>query len=542
MSRYPSIELLLRAIRGRLLVSCQATTGDIFDDAESMKRFALAAMEGGAAGIRANGPRDIRAIRAVVSAPIVGIDKRVAPDGRILITPDFSGAQALAAAGADVIALDCTKRGQEYGALERLRAISQELGVLIAADIATEAEAIAAAKAGAHLVLSTMRGYTDDTAHLEKFDADFIARLVRAVEVPVIAEGRINSPQEARSALEAGTDAVIVGTAITRPATITRWFAEALDPVKKAEPSTHVVAIDMGGTNTKSGIVSSDGLITAQATEPTPFDSRDVILEHLKRTVHARLRDAQDHGLHVSAIGVATTGWVDGDSGAIAFATEVVPDWTGAPVRDVLQHEFRLPTFVENDANALAHAEFQFGAARGLRDFLCITLGTGVGGGYYANGRLVRGAHSIGGAIGHISIRPDGLRCACGQTGCLEMYASAAALLRTAADPQLDSVEKVIAAANAGQPAARNAIRECAEALAEACTPVIHLLDPQLIVLAGGVAQGNTLLAEDLAAALQAKVMYPERRRLSVKLSGLGYHAGVLGAATLALRPGTTAG
>ncbi len=535
MSRYCSLESFLQAIRGRLLVSCQAVSGDPFDHPGAMARFAAAAILGGAAGIRANGAGDVGSIRKVVAAPIIGIDKRMASDGRILITPDFEGAQALAAAGADAIAIDCTRRGQRYGALERVRRMRRELDTLIVADIATEEEAAAAVEAGVHCVLSTMRGYTDETASLQEFDPAFIASLRRAVDVPVIAEGRIHSPAEACAALDAGAVAVIVGTAITRPANITEWFASALRKREAAAGSSHVVAVDMGGTNTKAGIVSASGEFAFQIVAPTPGGGRTALLGHLKATIQRCVDHAARSGLTAGAIGIATAGWVDFETGSIAYATENLPGWTGTQVKSSLEAEFGLPTFVENDANVLAHAEKRFGAARELNDFVCITLGTGVGGGCYANGALIRGANSFANAIGHLCIRPGGLACTCGRSGCLEAYANAAALVRMTGDPALQSAEEVIGAANAGHPGACAAMQACAEALADGCVNVIHLLDPRMIVLSGGLTQANQLLPRQLEEALARKVMNWGRRSVEVRVSTLGYHGGVLGAAALAL-------
>src|SRR5690349_23591265 len=130
------------SFRHKLVVSCQASPGDAFYDSEMMARFARAAVDGGAAGIRANGPRDIAAIRRTVDVPIIGIQKTVMEDGRILITPTLDAARNLVEAGADMVALDCTVRGRRYGALERIQQIKTELGVPVLADIATADEAI----------------------------------------------------------------------------------------------------------------------------------------------------------------------------------------------------------------------------------------------------------------------------------------------------------------------------------------------------------------------------------------------------------------
>jgi putative N-acetylmannosamine-6-phosphate epimerase len=218
-----------RAFHKRLIVSCQAREGEPFRDPESMAKFAVAAVEGGAAAIRARGPEDIRAIRGVVKAPIIGIWKEIQDDGRVLITPTFESARELVEAGAGLIALDVTRRGRRYGAIERLQRIGRELRVPVLADIATLEEALIAADAGADFVLSTMRGYTRDTADVCLFDLPFIEELARRSPVPVIAEGKIEWPDQARAALEAGAYAVVVGSAITRPVTIARRFADAVE-------------------------------------------------------------------------------------------------------------------------------------------------------------------------------------------------------------------------------------------------------------------------------------------------------------------------
>jgi len=226
-----AIAPVLQKLSRRLIVSCQAREGEPFRDVESQARFAISAVDGGAAGIRAEGPDDIRAIRAVVSVPIIGIRKIKQEDGRVLITPTFESARELFSAGADLIAMEVTARGRHFGAIERLGRVRCELKIPIMADIATVDDAMAAVEAGADAVLSTMRGYTDDTAHIRTFDQEFICDLVRQSPVPVIAEGMIETPEQARAALDAGAYAVIVGSAITRPVTIARRFAHALENI-----------------------------------------------------------------------------------------------------------------------------------------------------------------------------------------------------------------------------------------------------------------------------------------------------------------------
>ncbi len=521
----------LETLRGRLIVSCQAWEDDPFHAPGLMARFARAAVAGGAAGIRANGPEDVREIRAATGVPVIAIQKRAMEDGRILITPTFDDARALADSGAAVIALDCTARGQHYGALGRLARIRSELALPVAADIATLDEALAAQAAGADFVLCTMRGYSGDTVDVTRFEPAFVAELVRRMRVPVIAEGRIRAPHEALAALDAGAFAVVVGSAITRPRDITARFARALAPwsVERA----CFLGIDLGGTNLKSGLVTADGAVTAARVEPTRAASRGAVLAQLAATAARLVADAASLGLTPLAAGIATPGWPDPVSGEIVFGTGNLPEWTGARLRDAVAPVLAVPVFIENDANAAAAGERCFGAARSVDTFLCVTVGTGIGGGCFAGGRLLRGGRLQGNQLGHIVIEPDGALCTCGQRGCVEQYANADALLRYAGHPA-GGVREVLAAVHSGDVRAREAVVRVARELARGLAPAVQVLDPGLIVLAGGVAQENPLLAEALSAGLAERVPNWTARRIDVRISALGYHGGVSGAGAVA--------
>ncbi|MGA2113324.1 MAG: putative N-acetylmannosamine-6-phosphate 2-epimerase [Bryobacteraceae bacterium] len=525
-----------RGLRGKLIVSCQAASGDAFYGAGLMARFAQAAVAGGAAGIRANGPEDISEIRqATAAVPIIGIQKSVHPDGRTLITASFESARALVEAGASMVALDCTARGQRYGAFDRVRRIREELGVPVLADIATLDEALASADAGADMVLPTLRGYTPDTEEVMAFDPRFIEGLVRRLGVPVIAEGRIISPVQAREAIAAGAFAVVVGTAISRPKEITGLFATAVErEFRRQTREAYFVGVDLGGTNTKFGVVSSAGTLVFDSFVPTPAGGgREALLDNVKRAIREARKRATELGIGVEAAGIATAGWVDARSGRIAYATDNLPGWTGTPVAEEVSADCGLPVVVENDANALAVAEGRFGAAREWTDFVCITLGTGVGSGCYVGGALHRGAHFFANALGHLVLIPDGIPCNCGQRGCLEVYCNAAALVRYAG-AAFPSAADVIDAANAGHAAAAAAVRTLGGHLAQGCAALVQLLDPQGIVLSGGLAVNNPQLLAAVGERLPSLVSVWDRRGLSVVSSGLGYFGGVLGAAALA--------
>jgi N-acetylmannosamine-6-phosphate 2-epimerase / N-acetylmannosamine kinase len=524
-----------RAFYRKLVVSCQAPDGDPFQGPDLMARFARVAVEGGAAGIRANGAEDVLAIDRAVTAPIIGIQKRLQEDGRVLITPSVQDAKELVLAGADIIALDCTCRGMRMGALERVQQIKQQLGVPVMADIATLEEARVAADTGVDLVATTLRGYTEDTQHIQSFETRFVAELVRQIPIPVVVEGRVSTPQQARSALDAGAFAIVVGTAITRPGEITRHFAQALESVDVEETTLrYFIGIDLGGTNTKYGLVSGSGELIWSGYESTPEGGgRQILLDHLWQIAWRCQQQANQIGIHASGLGIATAGCVDPFSGRVVYATENLPGWTGTLIASELQKKLPLPVAVENDANALAAAESSFGLAKGMENFVCITLGTGVGGGCFVDGKLVRGAHFYANALGHISLDPHGPDCTCGRRGCLEVFTNAAALMRYS-EGLFRSAEELIGAANGGNPGALGALHVYAEYLTMGIASIVRLLDPELIILSGGIAQDNPILLKELNEGLQAQVPFPQRLTLRISVSDLGYYGGVIGAAAAA--------
>ena len=223
---------LLDSLRGGLIVSCQALPDEPLFGSEMMARMARAAHEGGARGIRANTPDDVRAIKvAVPQLPLIGLWKMVLPGFEdVYITPRVEEAVAVADAGADIIAMDATLRPHPQGsAADLIRQVKAATGRLVMADIATEADALAAIEAGADVLSTTLSGYTADSPALEGPDLELIRYLARLnLPIPVIGEGRIQTPEQARAALNAGAFAVVVGGAITRPQMITRRFASAL--------------------------------------------------------------------------------------------------------------------------------------------------------------------------------------------------------------------------------------------------------------------------------------------------------------------------
>jgi N-acylglucosamine-6-phosphate 2-epimerase len=219
----------LEDLRGRLIVSCQASEGDPLDDLDTLTRIATSVLRGGAGGLRAEGIARIAAFRKITQLPIIGIIKTYDTNGDVYITPDFRSAKAIRDAGADIIALDCTAR--RLTAIEPwpnlITRIHTELDRPVLADIATLEDALAAERAGADAVATTLYGYTTETAGQREVSWPLVESILTHLTIPMLVEGHIIDPWQVGKALDLGATAVVVGSAITRPETITARFVQA---------------------------------------------------------------------------------------------------------------------------------------------------------------------------------------------------------------------------------------------------------------------------------------------------------------------------
>ncbi|OIH84899.1 N-acetylmannosamine-6-phosphate 2-epimerase [Arthrobacter sp. UCD-GKA] len=219
----------LEALRGRLIVSAQAYPGEPMRTPTTMAQVAASAVIGGAAAIRVQGIADVQFTRSAVEVPVIGLWK----DGHegVFITPTARHALAVAHAGAHIVALDGTRRGRPDGLSlqQTIELVHAESHALVMADCGSLQDALAAAEAGADLVGTTLAGYSGERPKTQGPDLELLEAIAAAgLSVPLVAEGRIHTPAQARAALDAGAFAVVVGTAITHPATITGWFDAAL--------------------------------------------------------------------------------------------------------------------------------------------------------------------------------------------------------------------------------------------------------------------------------------------------------------------------
>lgn len=221
----------LEAMRGGLVVSCQAPADSPLADTGHLLALARAAAAGGAAGIRAEGVETVAAVKRDLELPLIGLRKRRLPGSDVYITPELEDATAIAAAGADIVAVDATLRVRPGGLrTERfLRHLTRALAQPVLADVDCIEAGVAARAAGAAAVATTLSGYTHPGPAPEGPDIELVAGLAAELDCPVLAEGRYATPRDVRRAAEAGAFAVVVGTAITDPLALTRRFAGALE-------------------------------------------------------------------------------------------------------------------------------------------------------------------------------------------------------------------------------------------------------------------------------------------------------------------------
>jgi len=224
-------EDILRLIKGKLIVSCQALEEEPLHSSYIMSRMAVAAMQGGASGIRSNSYEDIKAIKSVVDLPVIGLIKRIYSDSEIYITSTIKEVDEIVSAGADIVAMDATARLRPNGvSLEEFYGEIHERykDIIIMADISNYEEGVNAEKLGFDIIGTTLCGYTSYTFGTELPNYDLIDMLVKKLDIPVIAEGGIGNPEQLKKIMNMGIFSAVVGTAITRPRDITKRFVNVI--------------------------------------------------------------------------------------------------------------------------------------------------------------------------------------------------------------------------------------------------------------------------------------------------------------------------
>ncbi|MEJ5314280.1 ROK family protein [Anaerolinea thermophila] len=304
----------------------------------------------------------------------------------------------------------------------------------------------------------------------------------------------------------------------------------------------YYIAVDIGGTQLRAALYP-EGEQKAVSQKRIPTQARDQsavdrLLELIKTVLPA-------HG-KVKAIGMAAPGPLNPKTG-ILYAAPNIPGWVNLPLAQIVQDRFKIPTLLGNDANLAAMGEWKFGAGRGYQHLLYMTVSTGIGGGVIEDGKLLLGYKGLAAEIGHITVDPSGPLCGCGQRGHLEALASGTAIARyvteqlargvpsSMAELSTVSARDVSLAAEQGDPLAREALARAGGYLGRAIADFLHLFNPQIVIIGGGVSRSGKYLLDPLREAIAAYVISPEYLHgLVVTTASLGDDAGLLGALALA--------
>ena len=315
---------------------------------------------------------------------------------------------------------------------------------------------------------------------------------------------------------------------------------------------SHFIGVDLGGTNIKFGIVSEKGeilqkgILSAQANL-----GRTAILNNMNKAVRESLTFAREKKIKIKGIGVGSPGTVNLNTGKIEGSCPNLPQMVNVNLKRWLSRSFEFPIYADNDANLMALAESKFGAAKGYKDALCLTLGTGIGGGIILDGKLFHGSNFAGAEFGHMTICHNGRKCNCGGTGCLEMYASAPAMVKDAKwrlrrnkesmvrkliqeDPSKLTTEVIFEAEKKGDILASDVVNQACGYLGAGIASAVNLLNPQVVVIGGGVSEGGQSFIRRIEKEVKKRAFPSATKNLKVIRAKLGNDAGFIGAAKLA--------
>ncbi|MBQ8072467.1 MAG: ROK family protein [Clostridia bacterium] len=311
------------------------------------------------------------------------------------------------------------------------------------------------------------------------------------------------------------------------------------------------IGLDIGGTGIQIGAVNEENRIIAQSSIPTktdiPFSDQ---VDQMTACIRGLLNPDLNPELsieNVTSIGAGVPGLANSE-GVVINCTNL--GWSYTPLREEFQKRIDKPFFVDNDANVAALAESVAGVSAGTSSSVFITLGTGIGSGIIMDGKIWKGHHGIGGELGHMIMELDGIPCSCGNRGCLEQYCSATALIRMAREqvavhpdsmilaladgnPQKINAKMVFDAKREGDPIAEKLFRRYVFNLGQMIAGIVNLLDPEIIVLGGGVSKAGSLLLDAVREAYLPSVIFNDQPQPRIEIASLSAEAGIIGAAML---------
>ncbi len=310
----------------------------------------------------------------------------------------------------------------------------------------------------------------------------------------------------------------------------------------------YVIGIDLGGTNLKAGIVDKGGKITHRLSIKTNYNADpQAISNQIFELIDEVIKEAHVKKSDIIGIGLGSPGLIDKKGETIIFSPNL-PRWRNIPIKLLVTERFSMPCVLENDANAAAWGEKWVGAGKGVSSLVILTLGTGIGGGIVIDNKLWRGANNVAAEIGHMIIQMDGPKCSCGNNGCIEAYASATAmvrrfkeLLKSGVSSSLKDSREITAkmindAAFQGDKASLDVIEETGRYLGIALVNVMHILNPEMIVLTGGMIGSGELLMNPIRQVTKQNAFEASYKDTKIVFSQLGNDAGIIGAAGCLLK------
>lgn len=294
-----------------------------------------------------------------------------------------------------------------------------------------------------------------------------------------------------------------------------------------------VIGIDIGGTAVKYGLLTVRGEILKSGEFSTDGEKG---IENLLSNIY----DVIDMymGNNVLGIAVSGTGQINGEIGEVIGGASIIPGWIGTNLVKILEEKYKIPAVLENDVNCAALGEKWKGAGAGEDDFLCLTIGTGIGGGIILNGNIYRGNSYVAGEFGHILVEKNGIKCSCGKTGCYEKYASTSALVRMVEEKTGKKMngKEIFELYHQGDNTIKEIINIWIEYLTDGLGVLIYVFNPKLVILGGGVTKQGEYLLQLIKSSLSKKCGENYLKNLVIKFATLENSAGMLGAEYLLLK------
>lgn len=301
------------------------------------------------------------------------------------------------------------------------------------------------------------------------------------------------------------------------------------------------LSADLGGTNLRMGVIDSEGTVHFVAKRPTPEEAVPGELKSLISEMGDECKQELSFGRSISCVAFTAPAPVSKEFDGVLTKLPNLPGLVGWDLRAALREIFELPVTIENDATAAGIGEHWVGASAGVNNFVCVTLGTGIGGGIFVYGEPVRGLDGTGGEIGHICVEPAGHKCGCGSHGCIEQYASATAIVRMAEEAGLDiaSAGDVFDLYAEGDQTAAGVFRSMGNYLGITLAGLANALNPEMFVLCGGVTAGWDAFAPHVESEIKRRAYAAAADRAPIVRGKLGDNAGMIGAARSAFLAGS---